>query len=118
MQITQLQSIVQKSLEDMKALNIQFLDVRKLTSITDYMVIVSGTSDRHVTSIADKVAQAVREQGGHVLGMEGESVGEWVLVDLGDIIVHVMQPRIRDFYNLEGLWSVPTGQPMLKEVTV
>ena len=89
----------------MKGENVLELDVMGKTSVTDKMIIVSGTSSRHVKSIASSVAIAVKKSGGKPLGMEGEDQGEWVLVDLGDIVVHVMQPQVRQFYDLEKLWS-------------
>lgn len=100
--------IVTTALDDAKAKDIEALDVRGITTITDWMVIASGTSDRHVRSVADSVVRKAKETGHAVIGTEGETEGEWVLIDLGAVIVHVMQPRIRDFYKLERLWG-PTG---------
>ena len=95
------------ALEDAKAQDIRLIDVRHLTSMTDYMVIASGTSDRHVKSVASSVVDAMKAAGHRPLGVEGENDGEWVLVDLQDALVHVMLPRVRDFYNLEKLWDLP-----------
>jgi ribosome-associated protein len=89
----------------MKAVNVKVLDVRGLTDIADTMVIASGNSDRHVRSIADNVARKAKEAGYRPLGTEGARDGEWVLVDLTDILVHVMLPRVREFYGLERLWD-------------
>ena len=98
-------AFAQKSLEDMKARDIRVLDVQALTGITDFMVIASGTSERHVRSIAGYLISEAKKVGLQILGSEGEKDGEWALVDLGDVIVHVMQVTTRDFYNLEKLWS-------------
>jgi ribosome-associated protein len=100
-----LQSIVTAALEDMKAVNIKKLDVRGLTDIADTMMIASGNSDRHVRSIAERVVEKAKAAGFRPLGVEGARDGEWVLVDLQDILVHVMLPRVREFYALEKLWE-------------
>ena len=97
--------IVQAALEDMKAVNVKVIDVRGLTDVADTLVIASGTSDRHVRSIADRVIEQAKASGVRPLGTEGEREGEWVLVDLRDIVVHVMLPRVREFYALERLWE-------------
>ncbi len=88
-----------------KGQDIRVLDVRKVTDFTDLMVIVSGTSNRHVVSMAEKVREAMRDFGRKALGTEGEKPGDWVLVDFGDVVVHIMRPQTRDFYNLEKLWN-------------
>ncbi len=100
-----LKAVVVEALEDMKAANIKVLDVRPLTDITDTMVIASGTSDRHVRSVADRVIEKAKAAGFRPFGIEGERDGEWVLVDLPDVLVHIMLPRIREFYGLERLWD-------------
>ena len=94
------------ALEELKAKDVREIDVRGKTSIADLLVIASGTSARHVKSIADEVGKFAKKAGVMLLGVEGETEGEWVLVDLGDVIVHVMLPRIREFYGLERLWTV------------
>ncbi len=105
MQLEALEKIVIGALEDMKARDIQVIDVRKKTSITDVMVIACGTSNTHVRSIAESVAIKAKQAGAHPLGTEGTSDGEWALVDLNDVVVHVMLPKVRDFYQLERLWG-------------
>ncbi len=100
-----LQQVVLDALADMKAVDVKALDVRGLTDITDTMVVASGTSDRHVKSIADRVVQRCKEAGFRPFGMEGERDGEWVLLDLQDVVLHVMLPRARQFYLLEKLWE-------------
>jgi ribosome-associated protein len=104
-----LEEIVTAALEDMKAVNIKVLDVRGLTDIADVMVVASGNSDRHVRSIADNVIDKAKEAGHRPLGIEGAREGEWVLVDLHDIVVHVMLPRVREFYSLERMWEMDTS---------
>jgi ribosome-associated protein len=100
-----LQQAVTTALDDMKAVNVRVLDVRGLTDIADTMVIASGNSDRHVRSIAERVVEKAKAAGFRPLGTEGERDGEWVLVDLQDVVVHVMLPRVREFYGLERLWD-------------
>jgi ribosome-associated protein len=101
-----LAALVTAALDDLKAQNVAVLDVRQLTDVTDTIVIASGTSDRHVKSLAGRVVERAKEAGFRSLGIEGEREGEWVLVDLRDVIVHVMLPRVREFYALEKLWGV------------
>jgi ribosome-associated protein len=100
---------VASALEDMKAVNVKVLDVRGLTDFADTLIVASGTSDRHVRSIADAVIQQAKRNGFRPLGTEGEREGEWVLVDLQDVVVHVMLPRVREFYGLERLWDAGTA---------
>jgi ribosome-associated protein len=102
--------VIEHSLEELKAANVRVLDVRNLTDIADMLVIASGNSDRHVRSIADRVVQDAKKAGFRPVGVEGERDGEWVLVDLQDIIVHIMLPRIREFYRLENLWDVSAAR--------
>ena len=104
--LSQLLVVVAEALGDMKAQQVTVLDVHELTDVTDVIVIASGTSDRHVKSIASSVVMAAKRGGFRPSGVEGEREGEWVLVDLGDVIVHVMLPRVREFYGLEKLWDV------------
>lgn len=105
-EVDELKRLVVEILEDMKARDVKVLDVRQLTDVTDVMVIASGTSDRHVKSMAVQVRDRVRESA-HIrpIGVEGESEGDWVLIDLGDIVVHLMRPETREFYDLERLWN-------------
>ena len=101
-----LKSVVIKALEDMKALEIKVLDVRGLTDVADTMVIASGTSDRHVRSVAQNVVEKTKLAGFRPHGVEGQQDSDWVLIDLHDMIVHVMLPRVREFYGLEKLWDM------------
>jgi len=105
MDIKKLQTLVIDALEDVKAQEIQVYDTAHLTSLFDRLVIASGTSNRQTKALAASVRDKVKENGGHVISMEGEGTGEWVLVDLGDMIVHIMQPAIRAYYRLEELWG-------------
>ena len=94
------------ALEDMKAVNIKVIDVRDVTDVAECMVIASGNSDRHVRSIADRVVERSKQAGFRPASLEGQDDAEWVLVDLNDVIVHVMLPRVREYYALESLWDV------------
>lgn len=105
MQVEQLKNVVVEQLEDLKAKEISVLDVRELSSVTDYMVVASGTSNRHVKSVAHNLVSEMKDQGVMPLGVEGDDVSEWVLVDLGDVVVHIMLAQTRDFYQLEKLWD-------------
>ena len=100
-----LKAMVLAALEDAKANDVRQLDVRRLTDITDWMVVASGTSTRHVLALADHVRTQVKAQGLSPIGTEGESGSDWVLLDYGDVVVHLMLPDTRGFYDLEGLWD-------------
>ena len=102
----QLGDLVVDALEEVKAKDIVRLDVQNLTTVTDYMIVASGTSNRHVKALADVVADKARLAGHKPAGIEGAEGSEWVLLDLQDVLVHVMLPRVREFYNLEKLWSL------------
>lgn len=105
MNIKELLDIVLTSLNDGKAIDVDLYDVKKLTSMSDYILIASGRSRRQVSALADKLIQTVKENKFETLGVEGKNEGEWVLVDLGDIIVHIMHPSSREYYQLEKLWG-------------
>ena len=106
-----LRKVVLDALDDLKAKDIAEIDVRGKSGVTDLLVIASGTSSRHVKSIADEVVKKAKQAGNPPIGVEGQREAEWVLVDLGDVIVHVMLPRTREFYGLERLWTVGDSQP-------
>jgi ribosome-associated protein len=101
----QLVKIAIAALEDIKGKDITVLDVSKLTSLFDSMIVASGDSTRQVKSLADNVQKKLKEAGAEIIGMEGEQVGEWVLVDAGNVVIHVMHPTVRLHYNLEELWG-------------
>ena len=103
-----LRDLVVEALEDLKASNICVLDVRDRTSITDIMVVASGASTRQVKALADSVLRKTATHGCKPIGVEGEQYGEWILVDLGDVVAHIMLPETREFYSLEKLWRVDT----------
>jgi ribosome-associated protein len=105
-----LKTVVVDALADMKALEVKVLDVRGLTDIADFMVIASGTSDRHVRSVAQRVVERTKEAGFRPHGVEGQQDSDWVLIDLSEMIVHVMLPRVREFYGLEKLWDMTATQ--------
>ena len=110
MDIRKLQKIAVAALEDIKAKDIEVINTSKISAMFDRVIIATGDSNRHVKSLAKNVHDKVREAGGQVIGIEGEDAGEWVLVDLGDMIVHVMQPSTRAYYNLEELWQATPAQ--------
>jgi ribosome-associated protein len=110
--VDRLRQRVLAALEELKAKDVREIDVRGKTSIADILFIASGTSTRHVKSIADEVVRYAKQAGMMPLGVEGQREAEWVLVDLGDIVVHVMLPRIREFYGLERLWTVGDDMPV------
>jgi len=105
MDIRKLQKIVVDALEDVKAVDIEIINTTKLTSLFDRVIVASGNSNRQTRALAHNVLDKVREAGGPVVGIEGAETGEWVLVDLGDIVVHLMQPAVRSYYNIEELWA-------------
>ena len=113
----QLSELVVEALGDLKAKDVVRLDVRDMTTVTDYMVIASGTSSRHVQALIDNVREKTTLAGHRAAGVEGEEGGEWVLLDLEDALVHVMLPSVREFYNLEKLWSLtPAGDRAATDV--
>jgi len=105
-----LKSVVLDALSDMKAVDAKVLDVRGLTDIADMMIIASGTSDRHVRAVADRVVEKAKQAGFRPHGVEGQQDGDWVLIDLHEVIVHVMLPRVREFYGLEKLWDISASK--------
>lgn len=100
-----LQTLIQSTLEDTKGQDIRVLNVAELTNVMDFLVIATGTSSRHVKSLANNVIEEIKKSGLRPIGVEGMDAGEWVLVDYGDVVLHVMQQTTRDFYELEKLWS-------------
>lgn len=114
MRQTKLTKTAVTALEDIKARDIKVLDVRKLTTFYDYLVIASAESNRQVKALAHHVRDRMKEAGADVIGLEGEETGEWVLVDCGDIVVHVMQPAVRAYYNLEELWDTASTRTRAK----
>ena len=116
MRLNKLQRTAVAALEDIKARDIAVLDVRKLTSLYDTLIIASADSNRQVKALAGHVRDKLKEAGATIIGTEGEESAEWVLVDAGDIVVHVMQPAVRAYYNLEELWTPP--QPVRRSKAV
>lgn len=107
MEAEKITQLVVAALDDLKAVNTVTMDVRSLTDVMDYLVITSGTSNRHVKALASNASVEAKKQGVRPIGIEGDDAGEWVLVDFGDVVVHVMLPATRDFYDLERLWASP-----------
>jgi len=110
MRLNRIQKTAVTALEDIKARDITVLDVRKLTSLYDTMVIATAESNRQVKALANHVREKLKETGAAIVGVEGEETGEWVLVDAGEIVVHIMQPEARAYYNLEELWGSPPAK--------
>lgn len=106
----QIRELALAALDDLKAKDVEVMDVRTLTSITDYMIVASGTSNRHVKALADSVVEKSKLAGHRPLSVEGEREAEWILVDLADVVVHIMLPATRDFYQLEKLWDVAEAE--------
>lgn len=100
-------NLITHSLSENKAEDITALDLKDKCSFTDYMVVASGRSSRHVTSLAEHVVDDLRKSGGSVLSVEGRETGDWVLIDAGDVVVHIFRPEIRQFYNIEKMWAIP-----------
>lgn len=115
MQADALKKVVLDALDDLKAQDVRVIDVHGVSDVTDIMIIASGTSNRQVGALADHVVEKAKEHGMRPLGIEGKETGEWTLVDLGDVVVHVMLPRVRDFYQLERLWSMPASNAEVAE---
>lgn len=105
-----LSQIAVTALEDMKGESVKCINVQKLTQITDYMVIATGRSTTHVKALADEVSEKIKEAGGRIVGVEGKMQSEWVLVDAGDVVIHIMMAPVRALYNLEDLWSFGADQ--------
>ncbi len=114
MRLNRLQKTAVTALEDIKARDITLLDVRKLTSLYDTLIIATAESNRQVNALAQHVRDAMKAAGAPIVGVEGEESGEWVLVDCADIVVHIMQPAVRRYYNLEELWTPPTPRRRAK----
>jgi ribosome-associated protein len=110
MRLNKTQKTAVTALDDIKARDITVLDVRKLTTLCDTMIIASAESNRQVKALANHVRERLKQIGTTIVGVEGEETGEWVLVDAGDIIIHIMQPAIRAYYNLEELWAPPAAR--------
>jgi len=106
----QLFKAVLNSLEESKGQDIKCLEVAEITTVADYMIVVTGTSSRHVRALATNAVNDLREQGVRALGIEGEETGDWILIDFGDVVVHVMQAEVRSFYDLESLWQTEFSQ--------
>ena len=110
-----IKELVIDALDDLKALDVVCMDVSDKTEITDFMIVASGTSSRHVKSLATNVVAEAKEEGLQPIGIEGLDQGEWVLVDLNAVVLHVMQPQVRDFYDIESLWSLSVERKRQKE---
>jgi len=108
MRLDKLERVAVAALEDIKARDITVLNVRKLTSLYDTLIVASADSNRQVKALAQHVRDKLKEAGASIIGVEGEETGEWILVDASDIVVHIMQPAVRAYYNLEELWAPPT----------
>ena len=117
MRLNKLQKTAVTALEDIKARDIEVLDVRKLTSMCDALVIATAESARQTKALASHVRDQLKASGASIIGVEGEESGEWVLVDAGDLVVHIMQPAVRAYYNLEELWTPPTPVRRTKATT-
>ena len=113
MQVEEIRDTALVALDEIKARDIVVLDVKKLTSLFDYMIVASGESGRQNKALGRNVHDRIKAAGGYVVGIEGEQTGEWVLVDLGAVVVHIMQPAIRDYYSLEELWG---GKPPVRSL--
>ena len=116
MRLNKIQKTAVTALEDIKARDIVVLDVRKLTSLYDALIIATAESARQVKALSQHVRESVKKAGATIIGVEGEQSGEWVLVDAGDLVVHIMQPAVRAYYNLEELWTPPTPRRRAKAV--